>query len=199
MPPKSPNPDFDFILKNDQSARRRLPLPTLNLPKPAKITLSAVAALFILIIIYAALSGRGSGNRQSIIAAIQRGQEIIRVTGVVDQQLQDPGTQALAATVSNTLSSEQKQLTDYLATSHTSVSSSQLDADTDKSTDSSLQSAAQNNNLDVAYVSYLQAGLSKYSSDIQTAYKSAGPNGRQILNDAYNSVQVLVAAPPLKS
>ncbi|HEX5448216.1 MAG TPA: hypothetical protein VFW90_03410 [Candidatus Saccharimonadales bacterium] len=199
MPPNSPNPDFDFMLKDSQPARRGLPLPSLNLPKPAKIILVAVGILFILLIIYAVLAGRGNVGRQSLIDVVQRGQEIIRVTGVIQDQLQDPDTQALAATVSSTLSSEQKQLVDYLASNHIKVSTSQLDAHTNKSTDSSLQSAAQNNNLDSTYVNYLNSGLSKYAADIQTAYKSAGPKGKQVLSDAFDSVKVLSSSPPLKS
>jgi hypothetical protein len=129
-----------------------------------------------------------------------RGQEVLRVTQLTQQTLplQDPSTQALAATVYASVSSDEAQLKSYLSKSHIKVGTAALAADTDKTTDSSLQSASQNNGLDSAYVSYLKTALAKYQTDLQTAYKAAGPNGKTILKTAFDSTATLLASPQLK-
>ena len=196
MQPTSPDPKFDFMLKNNQQAKRRLPLPLL--PRPAKIILAVVVAIFVLILAFSLLAGRSGGGTQSIISALARGQETLRVTQIIQPQLQDPAAQALAATASSTLSSDQQQLKAYLATNHTKVGTAQLAADTNKTTDSALQTAQQNNNLDTAYVSYLKTSLSEYQTSLQTAYKSAGTKGKVILKSAFDSTTTLLASPQLK-
>jgi hypothetical protein len=200
MQPQNPNPDFDFMLKNNQAPKKRLPLPSLNLPKPAKIALAVVAGIFVLIIISSLLSGRSSGSTQAIINALARDQETLRVTALAQQlNLRDPQTQALAATVNSTLGSDKAQLAGYLAKNKTKISPVQLAADIDKTSDTSLQSASQNNGLDAAYVSYLKVSLTKYETDLQTAYNSAGPNGKTLLSNAFDSTKALLNSAPLKS
>jgi hypothetical protein len=197
MQPQSPNPDFDFMLKNNPQPKPGLGLPSVN--KPVKIAAAVVIVIIILIIGSSILSsGKGNGV-QTVTAAIVRGQEIIRVTQLVqNEQLQDPGTTALAATISSTLSSQQAQLTAYLAQGHTKLSSLQLSADTDKTVDAQMQAASQNSQLDETYKNYLTQSLAKYQSDLDIAYKSVGPNGKALLKDAFDSNNVLMSNPPLK-
>jgi hypothetical protein len=199
MQPTSPDPKFDFMLKNNPQPKRGLALP--NMPKPVKVILGVVAGLLLLIVIGSLLSGRKSAGTQPIINAMARGQEILRVTQLTQQQLplRDPAAQALAATVSSSLTSDQQQLRAYLANNNTKPSTAQLAADSDKTTDSSLQSASQNNNLDTAYVAYLKDSLAKYQTDLQTAYKSTGPKGKVVLKSAFDSTTTLLSSPQLKS
>lgn len=198
MQPKSPSPEYDFILKEDQSAKRGLPLP--RLPKPLAFVLAILFVLILIIIIASALSGRKNSQWQPFEGVLARGEETIRVTKAVqDLKLQDPQTQALAATINSTLSSDQTQLVSYLSKNHVKVAGAQLAADTDKSTDTSLQTAAQNNNLDAAYVNYVRDALNRYRTDLQNAYKTAGPNGKKLLSGSYDSTQALMGAAPLKS
>jgi hypothetical protein len=197
MQPQNPNPDFNFILKNDQPAKRGLPTP--NLPKWAKISLAVVAGLIILIIISSVLSGRKNSNNQVYANVLARNAETLRVTALVQQlRLRDPQTQALAATVTGTFTSDQIQMTNYLAKLHIKVSSVQLASVQDKSTDANLQTASQNNSLDSAYADYLKTAIAKYQTDLQDAYKAAGPNGKTILSSSYDSTKALLATAPLK-
>jgi hypothetical protein len=199
MQPQSPNPNFDFMLK-DQPKPKRSFMP--NLSKPLKIGLAVAGGIILLIIISSLLSGRNNGASQPIIGALARGQEILRVTALLQQpplQLRDPQTQALSATVSSSLSSDQQQLVSYLAKNHTKVNTVQLAADVNKSTDASLQSASQNNNLDSAYITYLKSNLGTYQTDIQTAYKSAGSNGKALLQKSFDSVNTILSSPQLKT
>jgi hypothetical protein len=199
MQPQSPNPNFDFMLK-DQPKPKRSFMP--NLSKPLKIGLAVAGGIILLIIISSLLSGRNNGASQPIIGALARGQEILRVTALLQQpplQLRDPQTQALSATVSSSLSSDQQQLVSYLAKNHTKVNTVQLAADVNKSTDASLQSASQNNNLDSAYITYLKSNLGTYQTDIQSAYKSAGSNGKALLQKSFDSVNTILSSPQLKT
>lgn len=198
MQPKSPSPDFDFMLKNEQPAKRRLPLP--NFSRPVKITLGTVIVVVLLIVISSVLSDRNTGKIQPFINVLARDQETLRVTSYVQQlQLQDPQTQAMAATAASALASDKQQLLNYLSKIHDKVSSAALGADNDKASDASLQAAAQNNGLDSAYVAYMRDSLNKYETDIQAAYKTSGPNGQKLLNDISISTTTLLNSPPLKS
>lgn len=172
-----------------------------NLPKPAKIGLTVVGAIIILIIVSSLLSGRNKGSTQPFVGVLARASETLRVTTLVQQQLtlQDPQTEALAATVSSALSSDKQQITSYLAKNHVKPSGAQLAADTDKTTDSSLQTASQNNGLDAAYVNYLKDALAKYETDLQAAAKGAGPNGQKLLTGSFESARTLLNSAPIKS
>jgi hypothetical protein len=199
MQPSSPDPKFDFMLKNNAQPKRRMALPRMS--KPIKIVAGAIVAVILLVIVSSVLSGHKGGATKDITGALARGQETLRVTQLAQQQLkfQDPTTQALSATVYSSLSSDQQQLIAYLAKSHTKVSKLQLAADTDKSTDASLQTASQNNALDSSYITYLRDSLTKYQADLQAAYNAAGPNGKVILKSAFDSANTLLSNPPLKS
>jgi hypothetical protein len=195
--PQNPNPDFDFMLKNQPQAKRTLGLPALS--KPMKIGLAVVGAVIILIGLSAIFS-RGGGVSSAIAGVLARGAEIQRITAEVQQlTLQDPATKALAATVATTLNSDQVQLVQYLKSNKSGVSPAQLAVDTDKSSDGVMQSASQNNNLDQTYVTYLQQGLAKYRSDLQSAYDASGPKGKAILKSSFDGVNTLLTTTPLKA
>ncbi|HET9722137.1 MAG TPA: hypothetical protein VFP32_03910 [Candidatus Saccharimonadales bacterium] len=201
MQPSEPNPDLNFILNNSPQSKRGLKLPSFNLPKPAKIIIAVVVVLLALVVISSILSSHKSSASQPYVNALARQQEILRVTQLTQQQLQlqDPSTQALAATTYTTLSSQRQQILKYLSGQHMKVSTQSLVTDQDKTTDSQLQTAAQNNNLDAAFATYLKQGLTTYQKDLQTAYQSAGPNGKKILSNAFDSSQILLSSAPLKS
>lgn len=197
MQPQSPNPNFDFMLKNSPQPKRSFGMP--GIPKPAKYALLIVVTLAVLIIAFSLISGRHKSSSQPIVGSLARNAETLRVTALVNQlQLQDPQTQALAATVTTTLTSDSAQLSTYLTKNHIKVSKKVLAADTDTSTDQNMQTASQNNSLDSAYVSYLKTALAKYQTDLLNAYNAAGPNGKKVLSPAYQNTQVLLAVPPLK-
>jgi hypothetical protein len=198
MQPHSPSPEFDFMLKDQKPAKRGLPMP--NLPKPVKIAVAGMAALILIIIAASLLSSRNQASSQAFANLLARGQETIRVTATVQQlNPQDPQTDALAATVTSSLTSDQKQFIHYLSGINIKLSTSQLAIDTDKTTDASLQTAAQNNQLDAAYVAYLKDALTKYGNDLQAASQHAGPNGQKLLKTSEESVRTLMNSAPIKT
>jgi len=197
MQPQSPNPDFDFMLKDQPKAGRRLALP--DMPRPVKIILGVIAAIVVLIIIFSLVSGRGKVDTKPYMDVLARGQETLRVTSYVQTlKLQDPQVQSLAATVSSALASDKQQIIAYLQTNHVKVDPKALATDADKTTDTNLQTASQNNNLDSVYQNYLRNALIEYENDIRAAYQKAGPKGKEILNAASISTTTLLNSHPLK-
>lgn len=199
MQPQNPDPKFDFMLKDNSQPKRGLGLPTMS--KPVKIAAAVIIGILLLIIISSMLSGHKGGGTKTVTTAVAREQEIIRVTQLVQSQqtLRDPGTTAVAATVTTTLSSQHAQLAGYLAKNHIKLSKLQLAADADRNIDVQMQSASQNNQLDDTYKSYLKQALAKYQTELQEAYKSVGPEGKSLLRDAFESNNVLLANAPLKT
>jgi hypothetical protein len=198
MQPHNPNHQFDFMLKNNQAAKRGLPLP--NLPKPVLIGLAIILVAFLVIIVDSVLSGRKGGSYQPIVNSLARSQEILRVTDEAKGlNLHDPATTDVAATVTTALSGDQAQLSSYLSRSHSKVTKLQLSADVDKSIDDQLKVAAQHNNLDQTYITYLQQNLVKYQRDLQAAYAVSGTHGKDILKRAIDGQTALLTNAPLKT
>lgn len=199
MQPQSPSPDYDFILKNQPQDGGKFSISHMH--KRTLVTIGVIMGVILLIIGFTLFSGRKNSQFAPFERVLASNQETLRVTKLVQQQLQlqDPQTKALAATVGTTLASDQQQLKSYLAKNRLKVSAAQLAADTDKSTDTSLQSASQNNNLDAAYVTYLKTALAKYQTDMQEAYKNAGPKGKDLLNTSFESTRALLNSSPIKS
>jgi len=198
MQPTSPDGQFDFMLKNNPPPNSGF-LP--NIPKIVKIVAIAIIGVMLIAIIASVFTGRSNVASQPIINSLSDGQEILRVTTLTDSQLplQDPTVQALAATVSSTLTSDQSSLNDYLAKNGVKISKLELSAKTNKTTDAQLQSASQNNNLDSAYQNYLKDSLAKYALSLKTAYKVSGPKGQELLKKAFDSTTVILTSPPLKT
>lgn len=199
MQPQSSDHQFDFMLNNNQPVKRGLGMP--KLPKPIMIALGVILAIILIIAVSSFLSGRKNGASKPMIDSAARAQEIVRVTSVVQKLgLRDPSINALSSTVLAVLTSDRQQMIVYLANNKAKVTTVQLARDADPTVDAQMQSALQSNNLDQAYVTYLQQHLPKYQQDLQTAYKAApGPKGKEILKAAYDSQAALLATPPLKS
>lgn len=199
QPSQTPSTNqFDFILNKPQPQPQKLGGLT-NLSKPMAALIGAVVVLIIVVLASLLLKGGGSGGSQQMLVAAQQATEISRVSGIVIQQPASDDTKALAATTQTTLASEINDLTSYLESHGTKVDAKKLSALQNNDTDNQIQLAAQNNNLDSAYSSFLKQQLGEYVDSLSAAYKSASPQAKQILNSAYSSVQVLSQAPQLSS
>ena len=200
MPPdasssSSPNPNYDFILKDKPQPKKSLKIPSFGLPKKAAGILLGALALFLVIILVAAIF-RGGGNATSVVGVLGRGQEILRVTKLVEPLAQSSGdTLSLASTTEAAFASQQVAISNYLAKAGVKSDAKSLALYQNKNTDAQLQAAAQNNNLDSAYATYLKKSLADYRAALQAAAKGASPTRIQILNDAFGSTQTLLSAP----
>jgi len=201
MPPQAPptpvssplpNPQYDFILRDPQKPRR-----SIKLPKPVFMLVGLVAAVFILIIVSSLVKSNKASKIQPMIEVVGRAQEIARVSGNIQSQSNDPYTQYLAATTQITFSSEQYQLSKYLASHGTKITTAELLVYKDSKTDTLLQTAQQYNNLEPTYDAYLKTSLIAYQNSLKAASAGAPAARLAILNDDFASTQVLLAAPEI--
>jgi hypothetical protein len=191
----SPNPQYDFILRDPTPPKRGLGLP--SLPKPILLLAGAVGLLIIVIVVAVIVGGGKTSNSQQLVVVVGQAQEIARVSTLVQQESQDPNTQYLAATAQTALSSEQYQLTTYLSSHGITVSPTQLALYMDKTTDTKLNAAQLNNSLGNAYASYLKNAISTYQTSLNAAAQGASKNSLAILSDANSSAKVILAAPEI--
>jgi len=197
--PPGQNPQYNFIMDAGKQPKKGLSLPKLNLPRPIKIAIGGIIALFLIIVLSSLLFGNKSSRYQPYLTVMARGQEIARVSALAKDDSQDQTVQNLASTVQTTLLSQQSQITAYLKSNKASFSAKQLAGDKSSASDSLLQTAAQNNNLAAAYSNYLKQNLATYKNDLSAAFAKATPKGKLILNSAYDSAQTLLSTPPLSS
>ncbi len=194
-----PSPEqFDFMMKDQPKPPSRLGSLLASVPKPAKVILLIIGAFFVIVILYSLLFGAKTTNSDQLVAAAARAQEIARVSTLAKTGSKNADTDALAATTAATASSQEQQIKSYLKTNKVSVSAKKLGVDLDKTTDTSLATALQNNNYDQTYFSYLKTSLVTYQNDLTAAYKGAGKNAQTLLNTSYASIQILLLAPQLK-
>ncbi len=190
-----PQPDFGFMLKQEPKQK---PSRLSSLGKPAKLLLGVGVAFVIVIIVAVVLSG-GSGGSKQVVGLMAQSQEILRVTKAQEQQFKDVNTMALAATTEATLTSQQNDFSTYLMGAGIKYGPKELALSTNTSTDAELQTAAQNNNLDRAYATYLKNALTVYQNSMNTVFKDTGSASlKTSLESAYASVATLLQSPEFR-
>ena len=187
---------FDFILKDSPKPPRHFLWS--DLPKPVVLFAGGSLVLIIGITLFSLLFGHRVSNGDQLIGIMARAQEISRVSTLAQQQATSADTKALALTTGTSLTSEQQQIDKYLKAHKIKVDPKKLNARHNKSTDTQLQAASQNNNYDQTYLSYLKTGLAEYDSALNNSYNSASKDLRVTLKDAYNSTQQILSAPQFK-
>lgn len=193
-----PAGQFDFMMKQQPKPPGRIGSLLSGIPRPAKIALAGLGALFILVILYALFFGGKTTNVEQLTAVAARAQEIARVSALAQTGSQNADTKGLATTTSEVLASQEQELKSYLKTSKVKIDTKKLAAKLDKNTDTALTAAQQNNNYDQAYFNYLKTNLVTYQNDLAAASKGAGKKAQAILSAADASVQTLLSAPQLK-
>lgn len=199
--PPSPSPEYNFIFNGDQKPKKRLnvSLPFASkLPRPVIFALMGAVALIIIIPIVSAIFSKPA-NSDQLIRAAAKAQEIIRVSGLVQQQTRDGNTQSLAITALSSLTSDQVQIKSYLASGKIKIGPKNLMIYLDKNTDKSLEVAAQTNSLEKVYAQYLKKQLTDYNTYLKSIYPNSSPKAKIILKDAYSSSGVLLSSPSLSS
>lgn len=197
QPSNGPNPSYDFILKDPPVPKRSL------LPKnPIVLVAGVVVLLLLLVLVYGIVSGgKGKTNSTGLADILGRSQEISRISQAQQANLKDPSVAALAATTQVAAASQQAQVGKFLANHNVKVDKNKLAAyaANDKSIDSQLSTAAQNNTLDSAYLGYLKTSLSAYSQALQATYNTTkSTDGKAILRSSFDSTQTLLSTPALK-
>lgn len=203
-PPDSPNPhsEFDFILKGDQQpiAQPQVsPSPSkLFLPKKAIFAVLGGLVIVIVGLIIISSAGNKSGPADQLVSLMGTGQEIARVSDLIKTKSSDPGTLSLASTTSAAMLSEQQQLSGYMAKAGIKYDPKQLGLYKDAKTDSNIDEATKNNQLDQTYYTYLKTQLGAYQTKIRGLSGTQSKTLKPILVDAYQSTQTLLTAPQLQ-
>ena len=170
-----------------------------SLGKPAKLLVLAIIVLTIVAVV-AVIFGGSDSNSKQVLDLMTQNQEIIRFSKAQDSKFNDGNTKGLSATTQVVMNSQKFQLSDYLAKAKVKYDPKQLTASTSKQTDEQLQTAAQNNNLDAAYIDYLKSSLTAYLNSVNSAYRSTGSETlKGSLKSASESLQILLNSPQFKS
>jgi hypothetical protein len=194
----SPNPDYDFIFKGSEKPKKSFSLPSGG-PKTVLVLLVSLGVVLILVVVFAALLKPKAGGSQDLVNISARAQEIVRVSKVVEPLTQNSDTKGLVATTEAALSSDQAQLSAYLSKNGIKTDAKSLAIYTDKTTDSQMQTAAQNNSLDSTYSAYLKKALTDYKDHLSSAFPTVPVTAKNILSAAFKSSQTLLAAPQVAS
>jgi hypothetical protein len=199
---EQPSTDFGFMLNQQQPAQTPAgPAGKFGgFGKPAKI-LVGLALVFVVVIIAALVfSSGGSGSSQQVLDLMCQNQEIVRVSAAQDQKFTDGDTKGLSATTQASLSSQNLELANYLAKANFKYDQKALAAKTNPATDTQLQTAAQNNNLDDAYALFLRNSLRAYQDSLSSTFKTATSKSlKDTLQAAYDSVRTILESPQLRS
>lgn len=188
---------YDFLNQQPTKPDRNLPLP--KLPKLAWVLLIGALGIFFVLVVIALLFGEGSRTSSSpYVESLSYAQEITRVSENVKQMSQDPNVQGLASTTTAVLLTNNTELTGYLKNTGTKVDPKSLSSKEDEEVDAQLQDASQSNRLPEAYARYLSIYLEDYQKSLQAAYDQAGQEGKKIINEAYDSVEIILSAPAIK-
>ncbi|MBA3757971.1 hypothetical protein H0X09_03890 [Candidatus Saccharibacteria bacterium] len=193
----SPNPQYDFILSEKQQQEQSQLSRLKSLPKLFLILITLGLAL-LLVLIFATIKN-SSSQPQPLINALGYGQEIGRVSGLIQIQSKDPEAQALAATTQATLASSQNQMISYLAKTGAEIDPKSFLSYQNKKTDTELTEAASENKLEQTYYSYLKDELGKYKFELQNAKEAVGKTGKSIIDSSLSSLQIILSAPQLKN
>lgn len=187
---------FDFILKDGPKAPKQYPWS--SLPKPVVFIAGLSLLLIIGILLFSLVSGNRVNVSDQLVDVMARAQEISRVSDLAVTQASSSDTISLAKTTSSTLNSQKQQISKYLSTHNIKINAKQLAGWLDKSTDTKLETAAQNNNFDQTYLAYLKSNLTSYNSTLNSVYQKSSKTLQPILKDDFTSTQQLLAAPQFK-
>lgn len=162
-----------------------------ELPKPFGAILLGIIAVFILIILYAVITGGGKSTGLGDIAA--HAQEISRVSKLVQNQAEDQSTKSLAATTAASLDSDIAQFQSYLKSNGgKKISVKSLAIYKKTSVDADVQNASQNKTIATYYKTYLKDNLTPYQTSLKTAFDSGNSKLKPILTTSYNNAQTIL-------
>lgn len=188
---------YDFLNQQPSQSGSKLPLP--KLPKLAWVILIASVSLLGLLVLIAVLFGGKNGNSSPFINSLALAQEINRISDKVKNMSEDPNTQALAATASSVMVSNNMELITYLKDIGIKVNEKSLSSKEDSNIDSQLDEAAKSNRLPEAYARYLNTYLADYQQLLETAFSEADSEAKAILQQAYDSADLILSSPIVKA
>lgn len=189
------SPQYDFIMNSGQQAKPPAKFSVSKMSKPVMILVGVAVVLILVAVGSVILSNLSSKSSKPYVDALSRSTEIVRISDLAKTKMKDADTLALLTTASTVLASEQLQLNSYLKSTGEAINPKLLSGYLNSQSDKSLETAAQNSNLESTYIIYLKSGLSGYLSSLKTAYAGAGTQGKLLITKFIDSTKALLLAP----
>jgi hypothetical protein len=195
-PTKPPSHDqYAFLNKEDHSTKRKwLPSPR---DKKGKLVLflgsiGFVALIFIIIAII--MSSMASKDRDEWVSLAKQQQEIIRISELAEKNSNSEQTKILAANISITMKSSQKEIHSLVKKSGAKISTKILSTGEDKQVTKDLEAAQQNGNFDALFQSIIKEKLVDYQVSLRNIKKQVkASSSTEILNSAYDNAELLAS------
>jgi len=151
--------------------------------------------LLLLAWIFIALLSANSGTSATSLTALAQEQaELARVANSPQQNTNLDATLNLASTVRLSMLSDEQTFVNYLTSINAGPSSDTLAQDMNAQTDAQLSSAKTNGTFDQTYTTVTNQELTTYANNLKKAFNAtSNPSERQLLNNAYQNAQLLVA------
>jgi len=187
-----PENAYDFIMNPEKPSRKT----NLALPKSLGLKLVVVSggilALIVVFIIFKSLLS-GGGSYTAFIPVVQEQQELIHLTSsITPQQSLSANDLNFNATTQLSVTSSQAALLTYLKTHKVKVSTKQLNLKVSSTVDNQLTTAQTAGTFRQTYEETMLSQLNAYKLNLAQAYKTAGKNGKTLLNDDYVQAQLLI-------
>jgi flagellar basal body-associated protein FliL len=183
---------FDFIMNPQKPAKKSLLPPTS--PKTrlmVYISLGIIGVLLIIILASSLFGGSSSGTEQVVTIARQQN-EIIRIAEQGNKKAGSLQTKKLAAITKSTVTTDQKNTLAYLEKQKKKLKDKDLRLFQDKEVDTDLANAERNGRFDEVFSRIILEKLTEYKSTMQTAYENVGPNGKELLDRQFKSVDLIL-------
>lgn len=194
MPPQQPNkPNFDFIVNPGQAPKKQL-LPTGGSAVQRAIIVGVgVVLLIIAAVVVNSLLTSGSKEQQAtLLKAAQQQAELVRVANLgTTASTQD--IKNLAINTSLTMTSDQKQLIDTLASAGMKINQKQLLLGKNPDTDEAFAAAQAAANFDATFTASITEQLTAYQTTLQNAYNnSRNPDVQGLLKQQFANAGLLL-------
>lgn len=175
-----PQPKGLPIVPNDPFKRRLFML------------LGGVVLLVIIIVILSSLFSGGKSVNKNLLSIAQSQQEIIRLNGSHQDDLNSSKLKNFAANASATLTSQQQQLIDLLSQYGGKADDDNLILKQSAASDEQLASAVSSNTLDTVYVQIMRQQLTDYQAELQSTYDlTNNPETQDLIQTLYDSSGLL--------
>jgi hypothetical protein len=201
--PQSPTPpsgnfdssQYDFIM-NPGSPQKKSLLPGGPKAKMALLFggIGLVVVLF-LIIILSLLSG-GSSATDSLVTIARKQNEVVRIATIGTKNATDQKTMKLATMSQLVVTSDQKAMIDYLAKEGNKVGAKELAIGADSKSDQKLEAAESNGRFDETFTEIILVLLKEYQRSLRTGYEGLGKTGKEIIDQSYENVSLILEDNP---
>lgn len=192
--PAAPPPgNYDFIMNPGKPPRKSLFSGGNSSPAVRLLLIVGAVAIiiFILGILLVILRG-GSSNQSAMLSVLQDQDELTHLSTAGTQSSGTQTNKNVSATLSIVMPSEQTTLLNYLSQGGYKPNSKQLALKESAALDTQLQTAQSSSTFDTVYASALEQQLTTYMRDLNTAYKDAGNQTRQVIKARYDNAQLLL-------